>query len=78
LLPLRFWNPNNHIPQNFRLATKPMPRLRQGFAIQQILLVKINFGQIILTQLHFNATGRAGSIASAVIVQFKPEDAGRL
>jgi len=55
-----------------------MPRLRQGFTIQQILFVEINLRQIVPTHLHFNAARGTGRVAAAIMIQFKPKRLGGL
>jgi len=51
-----------------------MLRLAQGFTVQQILLVKIDLGQVVMTILDFDPAGRAGGIASAIVIQAKTQD----
>ena len=55
-----------------------MPRLTEGFPIEEILLIKVDLRQVLGTDLHFDPTGGAGGIPTTIVVQRKPENLRRL
>ena len=50
-----------------------MPRLAQGFAVQQILFIKLDFRQVVRSALHFHPAGRARGVPAAVVVEREPQ-----
>src|SRR5690242_19165743 len=46
-----------------------MPGFTQRFAIQKVLLLEVDLRQMLCALLDLHTTGRAGGIASAVVVQ---------
>jgi hypothetical protein len=55
-----------------------MVRLAQGFPIQQVLLVKIDLRELVMSHLHFDPTGGTGRIPSTVVIQGKTKRFGRV
>lgn len=78
MCPLGLGNSHHNITQHPRLTPKPVPRLRKGFAIQQILFVKIDFRQIVPARLDLDSTCRTRRIAAAIMIQLETERFGRL
>src|SRR5207245_2475902 len=76
--PLPQRDTNHDISYYFSLTTQPMESLGQVFPIQEVLLVKIDLGQVLPSALDLHPAGGAGRIASAVMRQRKAERLSRL
>src|SRR5207247_4669502 len=76
--PLPQRDTNHDISYYFSLTTQPMESLGQVFPIQEVLLVKIDLGQVLPSALDLHPAGGAGRIAAAVMRQRKAKRLGRL
>src|SRR5437867_566850 len=76
--PLPQRDTNHDVSYYFSLTTQPMESLGQVFPIQEVLLVKIDLGEVLPSALDIHPAGRAGGIASAVMRKWKAERLGRL
>src|SRR5207245_9309638 len=76
--PLPQRDTNHDISYYFSLTTQSMESLGQVFPIQDVLLVKIDLGQVLPSALDLHPPGGAGRIASAVLRQRQAERVRRL
>jgi hypothetical protein len=53
-----------------------MPRLGERLAIQQILFVEIDLGEMLFSHLHFHAARGTGGIAPTVMIQIESKRLG--
>src|SRR5436309_841789 len=70
-------NPDADISYYFSLTTQPIESLGQVFPVQEVLLVKIDLGQVLPSALDLHPAGGAGRIAAAVMRQRKAKRLGR-
>ena len=71
--PFFFGHLDHDVSQDQGLATETMIGFCQRFTIEQILLFKIYFGQMLSPHDHFDAAGRARGTPSAFMIERKAQ-----